>query len=68
MADDVDRATELQETQLKIALGKQSKKKRLNAVGRCFNCNEVVGQDALFCDSDCREDYEKRQQMKGVRA
>lgn len=30
--------------------------------GFCFNCGESV-RGRVFCDSECREDYEKRQNI-----
>lgn len=40
----------------------QSKKKvvTLQPTGECYNCDEKVEIDKLFCDADCRDDYEKR--------
>ncbi|HAM4192654.1 TPA: DUF2116 family Zn-ribbon domain-containing protein, partial [Escherichia coli] len=30
--------------------------------GFCYNCGEPV-KTGLFCDGDCREDYEKRERF-----
>ena len=32
----------------------------LTANGKCYNCAEVVGIGATFCDSDCRDDWQLR--------
>jgi len=32
--------------------------------GFCFNCAEPVGTPHLYCDADCRADYEERLLMK----
>lgn len=40
----------------------------MKAVGACHNCGEKI--DGLFCDADCRDDYEwrkKREQANGKR-
>jgi len=29
--------------------------------GRCRFCDEVVPHPGVFCDTDCRDDYEKEQ-------
>lgn len=31
--------------------------------GSCLSCDEPVGE-RRFCDSDCREDWEKKQKLK----
>ena len=32
----------------------------LPPIGECYNCEEKIDHDRLFCDADCRDDYEKR--------
>ena len=32
--------------------------------GCCYNCDEPVCADAEFCDSNCRDDYERREAAK----
>lgn len=67
MADEADRAQQVQEQALEIALGKQKTKPRLNPTGRCLWCSDAIGTDGLFCDSDCRDDYEKNRNLRGIR-
>lgn len=67
MADEADRAQELQEAALEIALRKQKSKLTLHATGRCLWCSEPTGSEGLFCDSDCRDDYEKSKKFRGIR-
>lgn len=38
---------------------RKSEATRLKESGRCYNCEETINE-GLFCDTDCREDYEKR--------
>ncbi len=33
----------------------------------CLNCGDPTTAGAAFCDTDCQEDYEKIQRMRGVR-
>ena len=38
---------------------------RLQPTGECYNCDEELDkEDQLFCDVDCREDYEKRKRAE----
>lgn len=32
----------------------------LKPKGECFNCEEPLKDERVFCDKDCRSDYEKR--------
>ena len=34
--------------------------RELPKIGKCYNCHEVVKQNANFCDADCRFDFERR--------
>lgn len=34
---------------------------QLEADGHCYYCDEHVAHGALFCNTDCRDDYEKEQ-------
>lgn len=35
--------------------------KMLPAAGHCHNCGEALARGRLFCDADCRDDWEHRQ-------
>jgi hypothetical protein len=61
VTDEVDRANEQVEMTLRSA--RLRRNPTLPAIGQCYNCeNEIpVG---VFCDSDCRDDYEKRTRNK----
>ena len=54
-----DQASALEQFQRDNAL--KIRKSVLQKVGACYNCGEHISKDRLFCDADCREDYEKRQ-------
>lgn len=57
MSDAIDLAAQESDTHLAAALlRKQPAMRRKNT---CYNCDAGVGPDALFCDVDCRSDYER---------
>lgn len=53
--DDSDKGTEQEMLNLAIALS--IRKPTLPIIGYCYNCNERV--TGLFCDADCRDDYDR---------
>lgn len=59
MADIADRANDLMELDQRIALSHR-KEGALKQIGCCYNCSEALAA-GLFCDIDCRDDYEKRE-------
>jgi hypothetical protein len=61
MADEADLAQQISEQMIEL----QTKNRvvtRMEFTGFCYNCESSV-QHALFCDKDCRDDYEHRQRM-----
>ena len=60
--DDADRAQKAEEGRREDALKKRMPE--LIAVGFCHNCGEALRPGLLFCDADCRDDYEKRSKLK----
>lgn len=34
--------------------------RKVTARGKCYNCDEPVEGEKLFCSADCREDFEFR--------
>lgn len=52
----MDQAAETDEFLRNVAL--QHRKPVRAAKGTCYNCDEPT--EGVFCDGDCREDYEKR--------
>lgn len=67
MTDEVDQAFEAEQEFIKHSL-KHSKVggRRLAATGRCHNCEEPLPSPELFCDVDCRDDYDLREKMQGI--
>ena len=69
MADEVDLTSETEDRILEYrtaAIRAAAKERELPATGQCHNCEHVFGPDIedravrLFCDDDCRIDWEKR--------
>ena len=59
--DNADRAAKERDQELLVAL--QHKEPELGHIGICRNCNEPV-YEGVFCDADCRVDYDKRLNMR----
>jgi len=65
--DNADRAQKLRVLYLKHALENQKNQKEiLKNKGKCLNCDEPL-ERKIFCDIDCRNDYEKRQRCQNMR-
>ncbi len=63
MADIIDDAEKLNEIYLKSALSNK-KKEGPKAKGSCHNCDEPLAHGIRFCDSWCRDDWQKREDKK----
>ena len=60
--DSLDDAQAVTETLLNAAINNaRSKGRALLPKGKCYFCDELLRPQALFCDIDCSEDYEKLQ-------
>lgn len=62
-ADPLDAASALEMAETRACVAAhlaRAKQATMPAVGACYNCGEAVGPQLLFCDKDCRDDYEKR--------
>lgn len=59
--DIVDKAEEREQHQRDDGIAKARRAPSLRPVGQCYNCGELVGGNKLFCDADCRDDWQKRQ-------
>ena len=58
--DPLDVASSLEAAERDACVMKQRAKPTMQAVGHCYNCGEGLRAGMLFCDKDCRDDYEKR--------
>ncbi|CAB4127874.1 Protein of unknown function DUF2116, Zn-ribbon [uncultured Caudovirales phage] len=62
MTDEFDRASDLEQQYRDIAIKSvRSKDTNFKFIGLCLNCGSKINQDKRFCDIDCRNDYEKRE-------
>jgi hypothetical protein len=66
MADDADRAQQLEQIQLARSLAFRQDD-RLPRNGRCYNCGEPLASEAVFCDAACEQDYRRLRRMKAQR-
>lgn len=60
--DVVDAANELVQHEINNLVQNHVRKSTLNRLavtGRCYNCEDDV-EEGLFCDPDCRQDYDRR--------
>jgi hypothetical protein len=58
--DQFDRAQQLEEADRERCLAAARNRPSLPACGCCYNCNQPLPAGNLFCERDCRDDYEKR--------
>lgn len=58
--DDIDRAAEQEEMHLAAALSARNPVLHYN--GHCYNCGETSA--GIFCDADCRDDYQRYEAAK----
>jgi hypothetical protein len=59
MSDDADRAQWRIEQDLRVAMAHARAVPALSGHGACHFCDEPVALEALFCGSDCRDDYDR---------
>lgn len=63
MVDEIDIAQDMECLRLSLLLENRVREE-LPLIGMCHNCFEPLSA-TLFCDADCRDDYEKR--VRGYR-
>lgn len=63
MCDEIDQAQRLE--QLNIEIGIANRKSTMTFTGRCHfsECRRKI-HEGMFCDADCRDDYEYDQRRK----
>lgn len=67
MADVVDTANEKADILLAASVARQQlaqAKDRIEPTGRCHWCDEITNDTALFCTSECRDDYDRQARAK----
>lgn len=61
MSDDIDMAQDHMEKEEQLRKQYYSKLvKEVEGAGECLNCKEPLSGKRRWCDSHCREDWEKR--------
>ncbi|MGS0740423.1 hypothetical protein ACVBEF_01045 [Glaciimonas sp. GG7] len=61
MSDDADRADLRIAAMIQSGLNQARRALGLHSDGRCHFCEESVPNGLLFCNTDCRDDYQKHQ-------
>ncbi|MDP1979154.1 hypothetical protein [Undibacterium sp.] len=59
MSDVADMSDKNVETFIASAIAHVRRQQGMKATGQCRFCEEIITPRTLFCDSDCRDDYEK---------
>lgn len=62
MADIVDTANDHAELLLAMSVAQQQRSKRIQPTGHCLFCEDPSPDNALFCSTGCRDDWEREQQ------
>ena len=61
VSDIVDNAEAVEELELAINLAKARRPSMpMISCGSCHNFDAITPDGALFCDADCRDDYQRR--------
>jgi hypothetical protein len=64
--DEFDRASELEERTRQLEIAAALAVPKLKATHFCHYCYEPVNSGLLFCDTGCRDDYEKEARHKRI--
>ncbi|WP_037427203.1 hypothetical protein [Shewanella sp. POL2] len=65
MSDNVDDANALADLQLQVAMAGRKRPVMRPFTGCCYWCCEPVESPRIFCDADCRDDFERDAALKG---
>lgn len=65
--DDADRADAHIEILTRAKVEEAARQPMLPAVGKCYNCNANLADGHRYCDNDCMEDHQYRQQLERKR-
>lgn len=65
MSDFADDASAQEEMERELSIAFHRKKTHgLLPIGSCHFCDSVIQPMLLFCDGDCRDDWEREQQAR----
>lgn len=63
--DDADRASDREDIARAAAVeAVRARIERLPSLGYCYYCGEALRAGKRFCDSDCRDDYERQEELQ----
>lgn len=64
--DEIDRGNETAEKTLAGYIGqiRARAQHQLVPTGVCYNCEETLGTDQVFCGPDCRADFDHRETVR----
>ena len=63
--DDADKASLHEQMTITAAIKSvRQRSKPLPPVGYCYYCSEPLKGGERFCDTDCRDDYERQEKSK----
>lgn len=65
MADEADIAGDIERERLDVLILNRDRHS-LPETGHCYNCGEIL-PCGLFCDADCRDDYDKRERFSAMK-
>ena len=61
MADEIDIANDRAQQDLDLSLAcARRHEPALAPTGFCYNCHALLDDETIFCDGDCRDDYDHR--------
>lgn len=68
MSDDLDRAQEASDmlTDASIRNIRNNTNRGLKPTGLCYYCESDVNSDKLFCNVECRQDFEQEQRLRKI--
>lgn len=59
-ADPIDKASQIEEeTRQRAIANARANTHKLTSKGSCYNCEEPLAGQKLYCDADCATDHEK---------
>ncbi|MEL4371395.1 hypothetical protein [Shewanella xiamenensis] len=65
MSDKADDADALVDLHIQVAMAGRARPVMRPFTGCCYWCREPVLAPRIFCDADCRDDFERDAAMKG---
>lgn len=64
MSDEIDRANDLAQTHLELAIAAARSGPELAATGACLYCDEPLEGGRRFCDAEHRDAYDQERRMR----